>query len=423
MKYTIKPISSPVNTTIQIPGSKSITNRALLLAALARGRSKLSGMLFSDDTLTFIKALKALGVTLLTDTDQHTCIVEGVNGRFLNNNADIWCQDAGTAIRFLLSACASTPGQFHFDGSARLRQRPLSALLNILTAQGAQLYPENTDNMPFTIIGSNGLSGGKIYVPGEESSQFLSSLLMVAPFAKSNVILHASKLVSRPYIALTCAMMQEFGVMVEQKSDDTYCITVPQQYHSQQYNIEPDLSTASYFFAAAAVSKGKITVTNLDRQACKQGDIKFLNVLEKMGCRVENLDNSVSVYGPQKLFGIDVDMCDISDTFITLACIAPFADKPTVITNIGHTRFQESNRIEAVAANLSKLGVLVEHGDDYIKIYPSHPQPGLINSYNDHRIAMGFSLIGLIVPEITIDNIECAAKTCPDFTTLWEMLL
>jgi 3-phosphoshikimate 1-carboxyvinyltransferase len=393
---------------ISIPGSKSITNRALLLAALAKGTSHLSGVLFSDDTWAFINALSALGVNIISDPEKKTCIVHGVNGKFPNSHAKIDCQEAGTVLRFLLAACAAAgSGKFYFDGAAGLRKRPISALIQILIHQGAEIEPEYATQMPFTLV-PNGLVGGSVFVPGHESSQFLSALLMASPLAKCPLIFHTTELVSRPYVALTRTMMQEFGVTAGTLGS----------YLARDYYIEPDLSTASYFFAAAALTNSMITVPNINRQFCKQGDIRFLDILELMGCKVSGDESQTTVRGVKKLKGVQVDMNDISDTFMTLACLAPFADTPTKITGIGHTRLQESDRISAVADNMRRLGIVVDDSNDQITIYPSSPRAAVIDSHGDHRIAMAFSLIGLVIQGIVINNMDCVSKTCPNFAAM-----
>jgi 3-phosphoshikimate 1-carboxyvinyltransferase len=217
-------------------------------------------------------------------------------------------------------------------------------------------------------------------------------------------------------------MMQEFGVSVETISDNQFNILSPQSYQSRHYRIEPDLSTASYFFAAAALTNNTITIPDIDRKSCKQGDIRFLDILESMGCQVSDNQKYTRVQGFSKLRGVHVDMRDISDTFMTLACLAPFADTPTTITGIGHTRLQESDRIAAVAGNMRHLGITVDEDPDQITIYPCTPRAGVIDSHNDHRIAMAFSLMGLVNPDIKIDNMDCVSKTCPDFVALWDKL-
>jgi 3-phosphoshikimate 1-carboxyvinyltransferase len=244
----------------------------------------------------------------------------------------------------------------------------------------------------------------------------------VAPFAKTSVLLETENLVSEPYIDMTCSMMSEFGVLVRRMHYARFYIPTPQRYHPREYVVEPDLSTASYFFAAAAVTTGEVTIQAVNRETSKQGDKAFLNVLEKMGCTVIESANGLTVKGPVELHGLNVDMRDFSDTFMTLAAIAPFATTPTTITNIAHVKLKESDRILAMRTNLEKLGIKVESGNDWIKIYPGVPAAGIIDSYNDHRIAMSFSVLGLRVPGILIDNPECVSKTCPEFFELWGQL-
>lgn len=426
MNYTLKPLAKPVNATLEIPGSKSITNRALLLGALAKGTSYLSGMLLSDDTLAFLKALTALGVEIVLDVPQKSAQITGCNGRFPNTGITIECQEAGTILRFLTAACATMPGQFHFKGAPRLAQRPIKTLLEVLVAQGAALQPPGHAEIPFTLLGTPHFSGGSWTIASNESSQFLSALLMVAPLAKTATQLKTHQLISRPYVELTCQMMASFGVSVTHADNDAneiiFNIPSPQAYEGRSYAIEPDASTASYFFAAAAITNGAVTVLNINREHCQQGDIGFLKVLEAMGCRVEASAHQITLKGSNSLKGLSIDMSDISDTFITLACIAPFAETPTTITNIAHAQLKESNRIDAVARNLQTLGIAVEQGNDFITIYPSKPNGGLITSYGDHRIAMGFSIMGLVSEGITIDNIHCVSKTCPNFLDLLEAL-
>jgi 3-phosphoshikimate 1-carboxyvinyltransferase len=423
MDYLVHIAKHPIHANVTIPGSKSITNRALLLAAMADGVSELNNILLSDDTRVFMDALQNLGLAVMLDVNARSCIVGGASGTFPKKKSHVWCGDAGTAARFLLAACASTAGIYQFDGSTQLKNRPIELLLQILCAQGAKILPEDAEKMPFAVLGTDGLQGGEYEIESSQTGQFVSALLMVAPFAKSPVLLKTQNLVSEPYVDMTCAMMAEFGVQVKRMHHARFYVPVPQRYWAQEYVIEPDLSTASYFFAAAAVTNGEITIQKIDREQSKQGDIKFLNVLEKMGCRVKETAKGLTVIGTPELRGINVDMRDFSDTFMTLAAIAPFANSPTTITNIAHTRFKESNRIAAMRAGLEKLQVQVESGDDWIKIHPGTPRSGKINSFQDHRIAMAFSVLGLRVSGVKIINAECVSKTCPEFFTLWEQLI
>lgn len=418
MKRSIQPVKKPVQASIKIPGSKSITNRALLLAALAGGISEISSILVSDDTTAFIEALRQLGVMIQYDPTTETCIVAGCSGRFPKNEASIWCAEAGTVARFLLAACASSSGTYTFDGSERLRERPIGSLLNVLCMQGAHVEPLHAINMPFVLHGQEGLDGGEIEIEGSQSGQFTSALLMISPFAKSPITLDAPNLVSRSYVDMTCAMMADFGVLVRRLHQERFVIPIPQVYTARDYVVEPDFSTASYFFAAAAVTGGEVMIQPVNIKQSRQGDAGFLKILTKMGCSVTETTDGLMVKGSPELHGVSVDMRDSSDTFMTLAAIAPFATTPTTITNISHTRLQESNRISVMSEELQKLNIKVEEGADWIKVYPGQPTQGTIDAHGDHRIAMAFSIIGLRVG-IEIEGAECVSKTCPTFFELW----
>lgn len=422
MKQSIQAVKTPIHARVTIPGSKSITNRVLLLAALAEGVSEIFDILISEDTLTLINALHSLGIVVQLDQQERSIIVGGSQGNFPKQEATVWCQDAGTVARFVLAACAAASGAFHFDGSERLRERPLFLLIRALVSQGAKMLPPEAEKMPFTLVGAEGLKGGVIEIDGSETSQFASALLMVAPFAKREVIIKTHSLVSSPYLDMTCEIMADFGVLVRRMHQTRFSVPAPQSYVGRDYTVEPDLSTASYFFGAAAVTGGEVTIQMVKRATSKQADVEFLTVLEKMGCQVEETESGLRVKGASVLKGVSVNMRDFSDTFMTLAAIAPFAQSPTTITNIGHTRLQESNRISAMKTGLEKLGVKVEEGPDWIRIFPGEPKSGVIDSHKDHRIAMAFSIIGLKVPGVEIDGAEYVAKTCPDFFGMWEKL-
>lgn len=422
MKQLIQAATGPINAHVMIPGSKSITNRALLLAALADGVSEIFNILISDDTTVFIEALRELGIKIIVDQSSQSCIVGGAAGVFPKKTGSIWCGDAGTALRFLLAACAATPGTFEFNGSDQLRARPIHVLLRTICSQGAKVMPVDAASIPFVITGADRLHGGEIEIDSSQTGQFASALLMIAPFAKSPVLLITENLVSEPYVDMTCLMMAEFGVLAKRMHHARFYVPIPQRYHARDYLVEPDLSTASYFFAAAAVTAGEITIQPIQRDQPKQPDVHFLTVLEKMGCTVIENNAGLTVKGSSELRGVNVDMRDFSDTFMTLAAIAPFATSPTTITNIAHARFKESDRIHAVRTGLEKLKIKVESGQDWIKIYPGTPQASVIDSVGDHRIAMAFSIIGLRVPGIEIEGAECVSKTCPQFFDLWENL-
>lgn len=417
LKKILKHSQQPVQATVDLPGSKSITNRALLLAALAKGCTTLKGFLLSEDSEAFMAALQALGVSIALTGDVLT-----VTGRAsLQASDQVWCRDAGTAARFLVAACAAFPGEFTVDGTARLRERPLAELVDALKVLGATL--DNTQ-LPCRIQGVS-LKGGALCIDASKSTQFVSALLMVAPFMQTPLVLTAENLNRQAYIAITCEMMQAFGVQVSQSTHShrggvasVYSVALPQSYQSRDYDIEPDLSTASYFFAAAAVTGGEVTVKRIQRDNCLQGDIRFLAVLEKMGCTVTANEDSVTVNGPKQLKGLEINMQDFSDPFLTLAAIAPYADSPTYITGLAHTRLQESDRVMAIAAELTKLHIKVETGDDWIRIFPGQPKATEVFSHNDHRVAMSLAILALKTPGIQLENPGCVAKTCPNFFAL-----
>ncbi len=417
---SLAPVSTVIHASTEVPGSKSITNRALLLAALARGDSILSGVLFSEDSMAFMGGLQALGVNLEVDQQCHQVKVRGCAGQFSITQAAIYCHDAGTATRFLMPACAAVPGNYRFTASPRMQERPIGPLLHALTAQGARFdYEQQSAHMPLNLH-SQGLSGGDISVNISQSSQFLSGLLMAAPLARAQTIIHTQLNKPKPYVKMTCQMMTHFGVQTACR--DNQFLLRPQIYQACDYMIEPDASTASYFFAAAAITNGNILVKGLPRQGL-QGDTQFLGVLEQMGCRVIEEVEGIRVIGAQKLKALDVDMSGFSDTFMTLAVVAVFADQAMTLSGLAHTRLQESDRIMAMANGLNHLGIKTAVTEHSITIYPGQPTGAEVHSYHDHRIAMSLALLGLKVPGVMIHSAEAVAKTCPDYFERMERLI
>ena len=420
--YWVNPAQKPVEATVEVPGSKSITNRALLLAALAQGESRLSGVLSSDDSLVFIGALQSLGFDITYDEAAGTCRLVGSGGRIPSTGGDIWCGSAGTASRFLLGAVAAAGrGTYAFDATAQMRARPIGPLIDGLRAQGIGV---TSDSFPLTMT-TEGLAGGELALSGgETSSQYLSGMLMAAPLALQPMTVSTKVSVSRPFVDMTLRMMEAFGVTVQRDGYERFTAQGQTPYVGQEYVIEADASTASYFFAAAAVTGGRVRVAKVSRRGSLQGDIRFLDILEAMGCTVfEEPDGTgVTVQGPSKLRGVDVDMGDISDTMMSLATIAPFADGPTTIRNIAHVRKQESDRIAVVTSNLEKLGIRTEEGEDWLTVHPGTPQGGVIDPNDDHRMAMSFSVLGLAAPGIGISDPGCVSKTCPNFYELLESM-
>ncbi|MFY9256154.1 MAG: 3-phosphoshikimate 1-carboxyvinyltransferase [Fuerstiella sp.] len=413
----ITPVSGPVSGTVRPPGSKSITNRALIIAALAEGTTTLTGVLDSKDTQVMLQSLKQLGIAVKQDLDAKTCIVTGCGGNLSASNADLWLENSGTSIRFLTALCSLGAGSFRLDGIDRMRQRPIADLVNCLNDLGANVRCEHTNSgcPPVSIDGTPGkLKGGTAKIKANISSQFLSSLLMSAPCAAAPILLNVDgELVSKPYITMTLEMMKAFGVMVDCPADLSSFQIAPQQYTARTYDIEPDASAASYFLGVAAVTGGTVTVEGLNRDAL-QGDVHFATALEKMGCLVEWNSNSVTLTG-RPLHGIDVDMNAISDTAQTMAAVAVFADSPTTIRSVGHMRHKETDRITAVVTELRRAGIQADEFEDGLTIFPGSPQPAEIETYDDHRMAMSFALLGLKAEGIKILDPECTNKTYPEF--------
>jgi 3-phosphoshikimate 1-carboxyvinyltransferase len=418
----ITSLDRPVDAAIQVPGSKSVTNRALIVAALADGSSTLQNPLISDDSYWLMNALVRLGITARADREEGVVTIGGQGGIIPYRDVDLFVGNAGTAARFLPPTLALGEGPYRVDGVPRMRERPVEDLVNAMRQLGAEVgYAGEVGKFPL-IVGGGGLRGGVAKVKGTKSSQFLSGLLMAAPYASERVILEVEGgLVSRPYVGITAEVMLAFGVEVQAGEDYPWFAVSPGSYEARRYAIEPDASGASYFMAAAAVTGGRVEIPGLGASSM-QGDMRFVEVLEAMGCGVHLGPNSVEVRGPEKLRGVEIDMNAFSDTMMTLAAIAPFAEGPTTIKNVGHTRHQETDRISAVAAELTRFGVRVEEWPDGLRIEPGPVRPALVKTYGDHRMAMAFAITGLMAPGIRIQDPGCVTKTFPDYFERLESL-
>ena len=410
----IQPVQRPIVGSIRPPGSKSLTNRALVVAALAEGVTSLTGVLDSRDTEVMIDSLRRLGISVDQSRPDCTARVTGCAGRVPATSADLWLENSGTSIRFLTAVCALGRGRYRLDGNTRMRERPIRDLLDSLRQFGISVSAELGTDCPPVIVHGDGLPGGTTTVNAGVSSQFLSAMLMAAPCSNGPVEIRlAGPLVSEPYVDMTLDVMSQFGVSVDRSTPGTFRIA-PQSYRARDYDIEPDASAASYFFAAAAITGGEVTVEGLTASAL-QGDVHFVDALERMGCHVTWGDRAITVRGGQTLSGIDIDMNAISDTAQTLACVAPFAEGPTRIRNVAHMRHKETDRVSAVVTELSRLGLRVEEHPDGMTIHPGPLHAGTVATYDDHRMAMSFSLLGLRVPGIVIADPGCTAKTYPEF--------
>jgi len=405
--------TGPLRAMIRPPGSKSITNRALVCAALAEGESLLTGALDSDDTRVMIEGLGQMGVLVRHDRAARTISVIGCNGRPPAAATDMMLGNSGTTVRFLTAVAALGHGTFRLDGVPRMRQRPIQDLLDALRQLGADAVSEAGTGCPPVIVHANGLPGGRAEVAGDISSQFLSALLQAAPCAWHDVELTVrGELVSKPYVAMTLAVMRAFGVKAA-CDDSPLRVPAPQAYRGRTYTIEPDASAASYFFAAAAIAGGSVTVAGLSRGSL-QGDVAFCDCLRQMGCEISEAADKITVTGGT-LHGIDVDMNGISDTVQTLAAVALFAEGPTTIRNVAHTRHKETDRIAALATELRKFGAEVQEREDGLTVTPRPLHGATIDTYDDHRMAMSMALVGLAVPGVVIRDPGCVAKTYPEF--------
>jgi 3-phosphoshikimate 1-carboxyvinyltransferase len=419
--YAIHP-SGAVCGTIRPPGSKSITNRALVCAALAEGESVLSGVLDCEDTQVMIAALKTLGIPLAHDPASATIRVTGCGGRFPVREADLSIANSGTSMRFLTAMLTASHGHYRLDGTRRMRERPIQDLLDALHQLGAHARSEFDNACPPVVIEAAGLPGGTARISGAISSQFLSGVLMASPYAAKPVeIVVVGNLVSKPYVEMTISLMESFGIAVRAESLQRFLIPAGRTYRGRNYLIEPDASAASYFFAAAAVTGGKVTVCGMGHNSL-QGDVAFCDCLSAMGCDVAFGPDAITVAG-RPLHGVQINMNAISDTVQTLAMVALFADGPTTITGVGHIRHKETDRIAALAAEIRKLGAGVEESSDGLRILPAPLHGAQIDTYDDHRMAMSFAIAGLRVPGVILCNPQCCAKTYPGFFTDLERLV
>lgn len=411
----IKPLDH-CDAIITIPGSKSYTHRALVVSALAAGESVLLNALRSEDTEHTVRGLEKFGIKI--DWKGDSIIVQGCGGALQAGGEEIYVGDSGTSMRFLTALAALKNGRTLLNGSERMKERPMAALLDGLVSLGARAYSQAGNGYPPVVVESQGLSGGVARIKGNESSQFLSALLMVAPLARGDVRLEVTgRLASRPYVDITRDVMSAFGVKVQGIGDHSFFIRVGQRYLPREYRIEGDASNASYFFAAAAITRGKVRVENF-RPASVQGDSKFLEILEKMGCQVSRGEDFAEVCG-KDLRGIEVDMNAMPDLVPTLTVLAAFARGRTLIRNVGHLRLKESDRLRTVALELAKMGVFVEEGKDWLAVESKEVRGAEIETHNDHRLAMSFAIAGLAVPGIKISGERCVDKSFPGF---WETL-
>jgi 3-phosphoshikimate 1-carboxyvinyltransferase len=413
--FAFQPVGQ-INASIRPPGSKSITNRALICAALANGTSTLHGVLEADDTRYMVQALKTLGLNLETDWANCVIRISGCAGDIPATSAELFVGNSGTSIRFLTALCALGTGSYRLDGDQRMRHRPIGDLVDTLRQLGVNVTAESSGSCPPVLIQANQIRARVAEIKGNVSSQYLSGLMMIAPATAMGLELAiVGELVSQPYVKMTQQLMQSFGVQssLETSKGLTIFKCERSQYRAIEYFVEPDASAASYFWAAAAIAGGSATVNGLNRDSI-QGDVDFVQCLRRMGCNVEYRSDSITVSGRASQ-AIDIDMSSISDTSQTLAAVALFAEGTTIIRGVAHNRLKETDRIGNLAKELRKLGATMEEFEDGLAIIPGTIRPCRIETYNDHRMAMGLSLVGLRHSGIEIVNPGCTAKTYPCF--------
>ncbi|MGB8990972.1 MAG: 3-phosphoshikimate 1-carboxyvinyltransferase [Desulfobaccales bacterium] len=417
MQKEIKPCQQ-VEAVLTLPGSKSYTHRALMAAALAAGESTLSNALKAEDTELTAQALAQLGAGI--EWRGTTIRVTGRGGRWRPAALPIYLGNSGTSMRFLTALVALGEGEYLLTGTARLCQRPLGELLAALSGIGVRAVSEKGDGCPPVRV-TGGLTGGKARLSGAISSQYLSALLFIGPLAPKGLEIEVTgELVSRPYVDLTLEVLEDFGVSYYREGYRVFQLPGGQCYEPQEYQIEADASSASYFWAAAALTGGRVTITNLSLTS-NQGDAAFPQVLEQMGCGVESTEAGLTMRGGV-LQGVEVDMATMPDLVPTLAVLAAFAQGETVITGVAHLRHKESDRLQAMATELAKMGIEARETEDGLVIRGGQPHGAVIDTYNDHRLAMSFAVAGLKAPGVIISDPECVVKSFPEFWEFFERL-
>lgn len=420
---TLQPISE-VNGTIDLPGSKSISNRVLLLATLAEGETKLENLLHSDDVKHMLNALKTLGIKYTHSESDNTYCISGAKEIKIDKPAELYLGNAGTAMRSLCAALAFSKGEFTLTGDPRMQERPIKDLVDALKSAGAEIEYLKAEGYPPLKIKGSGLKNNKMKVKGDISSQFLTALLIAAPLTRNSVVIEVEgELVSKPYILMTIDLMKRFGVHVDNNNYESFEIAGGQSYASPGFiKVEGDASSASYFLAAGAIAGGKVRVNGVGSDSI-QGDKNFAEVLGLMGAEVVYGKNFVEVSRNGQLKGVDIDMNAMPDAAMTIAVAAIFADGKTAIRNVYNWRVKECDRLSAMATELRKVGAEIVEGHDYIEITPPEIiKHGVIDTYDDHRMAMCFSLVALGKAPVTINDPTCVNKTFPEYFNYFAKL-
>ncbi len=418
--YRVPIVQKPHPVKVSVPGSKSITNRALLIAALGNGKSTLKGVLFSDDSRHFLQALTDLGFSVEIAEKEQQVTITGCGGAIPKKEAAIDVGSAGTAARFLTALLGLSNGRYRITSSEQMKKRPMKELLVALKGMGAEIiYEEEEYHFPF-VIGNPSWKSRSVVVDVDKSSQFLSALLISSVLSKEDFFIQVKGTHGMAYVDMTVAMMEQFGVSVFRKTDRDFVIPKEALYTSREYAIEPDLSAACYFYAMSPLLRVPAKVYGVKWDGL-QGDIEFLNVLKSMGCEAKEEEDGIVLHPPaQNLRGGIYDLSAFSDQALTLAAIAPFSDGPVTIAKVGHIRYQECDRIDAILTNLKRLGIRCSEQEGNITIFPGTLHGGMVETYEDHRVAMAFALPGLVTEGIQIKNPSCCGKTFEDFFDILE---
>ena len=408
---------------INIPGSKSVTHRALIAASLAQGNSVLKDCLICEDTLYTLNALRELGISI--SVRESELLVSGTGGEIapISNRKEIFMGNSGTSYRLILTAAALAHGEILLTGTPRMQERPIGPLVGALNQLGVEATCAGKKDFPPVLIRAKGIPGGSVKIEGTLSSQYVSSLLLSGPYAEKEVEIQITgSLVSRPYVDITLDVMKNFGISVVRNGYTYFKVPSGRRYQACRFQIDGDVSSASYFWAAAAVTGGTVTTKNIHPFATRQGDVGLLDILEKMGCHVERRSDRVLVRGGV-LSGVDVDMGSMPDMVPTLSAVALFANGKTAIRNVSHLRHKESDRLRAIALEWKRLGGHIEELDDGIIIYGGGNLRGtVVDPHNDHRLAMSLAVIGLRVEGLTLKNEACVDKSFPRFWKVWDRL-
>ncbi len=414
---------SGLNARVRIPGSKSITHRAIIAAGLAEGRSVLKDFLECEDTLYTINALREIGVEISINGTELE--IKGRRGHFHHDSIrkEIYLGNSGTSFRLLLSVVALCRGELFMTGTKRMQKRPVGPLVEALNRLGVDASCVEKDGCPPVHIKANGIRGGRVSVQGNQSSQFLSSLLLSGPYADTEIEVEVTgESVSKPYVDMTLHVMNQFGIRVERDHYNRFKIPSGQKYTGREFTVQGDASSASYFWAAAAVTGGTIATHNIHPHTTRQGDIRFLEILESIGCAIEKGSDRVTVHGGD-LTGIEVDMGDLPDMVPTLAAVALFAKGRTIIRNVAHLRHKESDRLRALALEWGRIGGRIKELPDGLVIHGEAPLSGtIVTPHNDHRLAMSLAVVALRVPNLQIKGKDCVKKSFPTFWNSWNCL-